>query len=201
MNRHPSPLEKCLLQELARSASVCTERGWCDGTAGNFSIQHFPGRSWFSPSGAAKGMLHWKDFVLVDDEHSEIDLLRNRKPSGEYPIHLGIYRRVRWAKAIVHAHSPGIVKASKGKKSLRLTNDEMIKHLGAYEHSELVEIPVLANPLRQDLLKQIQDLGSSIVEDKIPLVILEGHGAYAWGKSPFEALCFLESAEFLCKNL
>lgn len=197
----PSPLEFCLLQELAAAAKGCTDRGWCAGTAGNFSLRLYGQRTWFSPSGAPKGLLRPEDFVCLHGPSFSPDAFASRRPSGEYPIHLGIYRRVEWARAIVHAHSPGIVRASKGRQCISIGDDEMLKHLGAEEFNETVSLPVMPNPERKRIAAQTEEAGEYIANDKIPLLILEGHGAYAWGKDPFEAFCFLESAEFLCANL
>ena len=38
------------------------------------------------------------------------------------------------------------------------------------------------------------------IDKKVPMIVLAAHGVYAWGKTPMEAISYIEAAEFLCKT-
>ena len=168
----PTPLEKIMLRELANVAARCYDRGWSWGTAGNFSIRGQGRLIWQSPTGLCK--------------------------SAEMPVHAGIYKHVSEAKCVVHTHPPFAVLASRGKKELRFQNEEMTKALGLTSHTEILIIPVLPNGTPEEM-KLYSPRVKGGVGDVAKVVVLEGHGVWAWGKTPMEALAYLEALEFLCR--
>ena len=194
----PTPLEKILLRELANVAARCYDRGWSWGTAGNFSIRGQGSLIWQSPTGLCKGELRPDLFVAVDLKSEAAVEPWTQKPSAEMPVHAGIYKHVPEAMCVVHTHPPFAVMASRGKKELRFQNEEMAKALGLPSHTGVLSIPVLPNGTPEEM-----KLYSPRVKDGIgavaKVVILEGHGVWAWGKTPMEALAYLEALEFLCR--
>jgi methylthioribulose-1-phosphate dehydratase len=193
----PTPFEKVLLQELAKVAARCYERGWSWGTAGNFSIRGQGSLIWQSPTGLCKGELRPELFVAVDLQTEKAVEAWTQKPSAEMPVHAGIYKNVAEAKCVVHTHPPYAVGVSRGKKVITFKNEEMAKALGLRTHTDTISIPVLPNGTPEEMISY-----SSRVKEGIgavaKLVILEGHGVWAWGKTPMEALAYLEALEFLC---
>ena len=194
----PTPLEKIMLSELAKVAVRCYDRGWSWGTAGNFSIRGQGRLIWQSPTGLCKGELRPDLFVAVDLDSENAVEAWTQKPSAEMPVHAGIYKNVPAAMCVVHTHPPFAVAASRGKKELRFHNEEMAKALGLRSHTDELVIPVLPNGTPDEMR-----LYSARVKDGIgavaKMVILEGHGVWAWGKTPMEALAYLEAMEFLCR--
>ena len=75
---------------------------------------------------------------------------------------------------------------------------EMLKALGVSDHQTPVKIALTPNPTPQEMLKL--KLGEEHLNVNIRAVVLEGHGVYAWGKSPLEALVVLEVLEYLCSQ-
>ena len=193
----PTPLEKVLLVELAKVAARCYDRGWSWGTAGNFSIRGQSGLIWQSPTGLCKGELRPDLFVAVDLESENAVEAWTQKPSAEMPVHAGIYKNVEDAMCVVHTHPPRAVAASRGKKELLFHNEEMAKALGLRSHTETLVIPVLPNGTPDEMKRystRVKDGIGSVAR----MVILEAHGVWAWGKTPMEALGYLEALEFLC---
>jgi methylthioribulose-1-phosphate dehydratase len=195
----PSPFQKVLLNELVRVAQRCYERGWSWGTAGNFSIRGSNGLIWQSPTGLCKGELNPNLFVPVELASEKAAESFSQKPSAEMPVHAGIYKAVSDAFCVVHTHPHESVAASIGVKEFVFKGEEMIKALGAPSHTNVVKIPILENPT-PDEMKQFSGSVSKGINPPAKMVILRGHGTYAWGKTPLEAMAYLEALEFLCQN-
>lgn len=195
----PSALQSVLLKELVTCAKACYDRGWSHGTAGNFSVRGSSGIVWQSPSGLNKGALNPDSFIPIDLASTEVILPVMVKPSAETPVHLGVYRAVPEAMAVVHTHPPFAVAASRSGRDIVFEGDEMQKHLGCFCHTEVCQVPVIKNPTPAEMPAMTESLAKS-VRAGVPMVILAAHGVYAWGKTPMEALSYIEAVEFLCKT-
>lgn len=195
----PTALQSVYLKELVKCARACYDRGWSHGTAGNFSLRGSNGIVWQSPSGLNKGELDPENFIPIDLASVKVIWPAKVKPSLEMPVHLGIYRAVPEAMAVVHTHPPFAVAASRAGKDLVFQNEEMQKHLGCHSHKETCQVPVITNPTPEEM----PALTTSVVNHVrkgVPMVILATHGVYAWGRTPMEALSYIEAVEFLCKT-
>lgn len=196
----PSGLEKVLLKELVKCAKACYDRGWSHGTAGNFSLRGRDGVIWQSASGLNKGELDPAMFIPMELATMKVVTpLKTLRPSAEMPMHLGIYRAVKEARAVVHTHPPALVEKSRAGKPIVFQGEEMQKHLGSHDHKESVAIPVVVNPTPAEM-PAMADAVAKYVVPKVPMVVLAAHGVYAWGQTPMEALSFIEAAEFLCRT-
>ena len=195
----PTPYQKVLLHELVRVAERCYNRGWSWGTAGNFSIRGSNGLIWQSPTGLCKGELRPELFVPVQLETEIAVEAFTQKPSAEMPVHAGIYKAVPDAHCVVHTHPHESVAMSFALNEFVLEGEEMVKALGAKSHHDRVTIPILRNPT-PDEMKDFSVKVKSGIQSPAKMVILQGHGVYAWGKSPLEAMGYLEALEFLCQS-
>jgi methylthioribulose-1-phosphate dehydratase len=191
--------ERVLLGELVRVAKTCYDRGWSFGTAGNFSLRSAGAHIWQSPSGLNKGALHPEHFIPLDLQTGKVVWPDPVKPSQEAPVHLGIYRSVAAARTVVHTHPPHLVARSRAGADLISQGDEMQKHLGCADHLETLRIPVVRNPSPPEMPAMAEATGSYLIPG-VPMVVLAAHGVYAWGRTPMEALSFIEAAEFLCQT-
>ncbi len=195
----PSALQAVLLKELVKCAKACYDRGWSHGTAGNFSLRGSNGIVWQSPSGLNKGELNPESFIPIELETTNVIWPMKVRPSAEMPVHLGIYRAVPEAMAVVHTHPPFAVAASRSGKDIIFEGDEMQKHLGCHSHKEVCQVPVIVNPTPEEMPELTSTVGQ-YVRKGVPMVILATHGVYAWGRTPMEALSYIEAVEFLCKT-
>jgi len=198
----PSALELVLLSELVKVARTCYGRGWSYGTAGNFSLRGRGGIVWQSPSGLNKGALNPTQFIPIDLSTATViwpAAASPVRPSQEMAVHLGIYRADPCALTVVHTHPPHLVRQSRSGEVLVFQGEEMQKHLGCADHLQTLRLPVLPNPTPAAMPALTQGVAGHIVPG-VPLVILAGHGVYAWAKTPMEALSFIEAAEFLCQT-
>lgn len=193
----PTPFEKALLNELVSVARTCYERGWSWGTAGNFSLRGSDGLIWLSPTGLCKGELRTDLFVPVELESESSIRFSLLSPSAEMPVHAGIYKYVPHARCVVHTHPPALVARSRNADKMTFVDEEMTKALGLQTHTEELSIPVLPNAT-PDEMRSYSIKVKNVVGLPAKVVVLSGHGVWAWGRSPVEALGYIEALETLC---
>lgn len=193
----PTPLQSIELKTLVGLTRRTYERGWNFATAGNFSIRGSNRLMWQSPSGVNKGNMYPQQFVPVDIDSLYSPRPDAARPSDETPLHAGIYRNAPMARAVLHVHSPALVRESQRREAMVFEGQEMGKAFGAVEFSERIEIPMIPNTQDMEALGQIVQ---NHMNPNIPVLILKGHGIYAWGPSSETALSYIEGLEFLCQT-
>lgn len=202
--REPQP-------DLAQDLSDCMvrihQRGWCDGTGGNFSVRlsQSPLRLLMAPSGVDKGQVAAADLIEVDGQGQ---VLRGQgRASAETRLHLTIVD-VCGAGAVLHTHSQSgtllsshhapATDAPAGVGHVLLSDMEMLKGLeGIHTHATTVRLPVLAND--QDL-EALSLRARPLLQDAPQGLLIAGHGLYAWGKDLPVAMRHLEILEFLLEQ-
>ncbi len=152
------------------------------------------GSVWVSASGMHKGALGLRDFLAVSLENAQPLEPCYRKPSDETALHCAIYRRDPSARAVLHVHTPHTVAFLR--KPLALSSNEMLKVFGLKTHDATIAIPVRDND--QDMQRLGQDIGPDL-DMQLKVLVLAGHGVYAWGKDPDEAMYRIEALEYLCQ--
>ncbi len=190
----PSPLTLHYLKRTLDLVQLSFGRHWHPGTGGNFSVRDPRGSVWVSASGLHKGALTLRDFLPIDLVSAEAIKPSFRKPSDETALHCAIYRRDASARAVLHVHPPHSVALLEEPMTLR--DNEMLKVFGLKTHDTAIEIPVKANT--QDMLKLGREIGSEL-NTELKILVLAGHGVYAWGKDPDEAMYRIEALEYLCQ--
>ena len=203
----PNANTTALASALSQTMAALHQRGWCDGTGGNFSclLQRDPLRLLMAPSGVDKGSVNARDLIQVDGNGHVV--AGQGKASAETALHLEIVHTCN-AGAVLHTHSQAGTLLSQWaldrngvgnqQSSLELKDLEMLKGLeGITTHACAVQIPVLAN--NQNL--------QALSADARPLlggaphgVLIAGHGLYAWGRNLGSAVRHLEILEFLLEQ-
>ncbi len=162
---------------------VMYQKGMITVLSGNASIRIGDKLFCITPSSVPKHKI--SQLALVD-----LDTLSwsGPKPSIEYRMHALIYRNTE-AKAIVHAHSPWTVLATE--LGLELDTRRYVE--SRYAIQKVSKVP----PLEAGSW----DLARAVAEKakEADTIILEGHGAIAYGKDPWDALNKLEALEYLAK--
>ena len=186
--------------ELALTARALYERGWMDGTAGNLStrLPGTPTHALITPSDHRKGALTAADLVTVAAETGEPLAPAGARPSAEVSLHAALYRRYPDCGAVVHTHLPHAtaVAALAGPGSVRFTDFEIIKGLGGPDPSA-VEVVVLPN--HADVALIAEEMFSQLRNDTPPVVLIDHHGASAWGPDLETARNRMECLESLCQ--
>jgi len=93
-----------LRDELCEAMAAIHQRGWCDGTGGNFScvLEREPQLLLMAPSGVDKGRVRPQELIVVDDEGQVRG--GGGRASAETLLHLAIVRETG-AGAVLHTHS------------------------------------------------------------------------------------------------
>jgi len=93
-----------LREELCEAMAAIHQRGWCDGTGGNFScvLKREPLLLLMAPSGVDKGRVQPQDLIMVDRD-SQVSRGSGRA-SAETLLHLAIVNETG-AGAVLHTHS------------------------------------------------------------------------------------------------
>ena len=182
---------------LAEVMQAIHQRGWCDGTGGNFSVvlQHQPLQLLMAPSGVDKGQVNADQLIVVDEACNV--LTGEGKASAETALHHRIVEATQ-AGAVLHTHSvPGTVLSRHYEESgvITLEGWEMLKGLnGISTHTTRVNIPVISNS------QSMQELGDAIAPSLASApcgFLVAGHGLYAWGADLEASKRHLEILEFL----
>jgi methylthioribulose-1-phosphate dehydratase len=172
-------------------AGACAARGWTPATAGNFSVRLGDGRAAITRSGADKSRLTPDDILLL-----QLGEAPPRNASAEAPIHWRLYREDRAINAVAHAHPPATTALSLmpgALDGLRLDGLELLKVLpGITTHEASITVPVLPNT--QDMAGLAERLAWS---ERVPALILQGHGIYCWGEDTAAAFRHLEALEYM----
>ncbi len=151
------------------------------------------------PSGVAYETLKPEDIVLVDFEGRVVE--GRLKPSSDTPTHVELYRAFPGIGGVVHAHSEWATAFAQARRE--------IPCLGT-THADFFAGPV---PITRELTpKEVRDdyegnTGRVIVKrfgrldpSKIPAVLVAGHGPFAWGTTPTDAVRAALALEWLAKT-
>ena len=160
-------------------------------TWGNASgIDREAGVMVIKPSGVSYDDLRAEDMVAVSLETGEPIESRSR-PSSDTPTHLYLYRAMPSIGGIVHSHSKHAVAWAQAEREIPCLGTTHADHFygvvpvtrrmrreeieGAYEHNTGV---VIVERFRE----------GSVDPAEIPGVLVAGHGPFAWGSTPSEAV-------------
>ena len=169
-------------------------RGWLRATSGNLSLRDpKTGLVFITRSGVDKQRLSSADIIGITLNRELVS--GEGAPSFETAIHTAIYRTTE-AGAVFHIHSVyNNVAANYARQGqLTLHSHEMLKALGHWDETAQVAIPVVPNFAD---INRVASTLTQVINPKVPAVLLERHGVYAFGKTANDALRHLEALEFL----
>ena len=166
-------------------------RGMVASNDGNFSVKLNDNEFLCTPTGVSKGFMTPEYICKVDAKGNVIEANPGFKPSSEVKMHMRIYEKRPDIKAVVHAHP--IYATAFAINGMALEDPimpEAVLFLGGvplakYGTPSTMEIP-------------------DAIEEFLPYydqVLLENHGALAWGADILSAYHKLESVEFYAELL
>lgn len=94
------------IKEVAATARRTAELGFVTSHGGNISARLDANVVAITPTKVAKRLVQEKDVVLIDLEGTVLSATEGRRPTGETPIHLHLFRQREDVKGLVHAHPP-----------------------------------------------------------------------------------------------
>lgn len=168
-------------QELAR-------RGWVANHDGNITARAGRERFVATPTATAKAHVDERSLLEVDERGERVS--GNTRPFGELNLHLLIYARRSDAGAVVHAHPPyATALAASGKNLIeRPFIAEAVISIGPW-------IPLA--PFAMPGAKAAETIAP--FAEEVDALLLQNHGAMAWGKDVEQALLRLELVEHLAR--
>jgi len=139
------------------------------------------------PSGVGYEELKSDDLVVVDKEGQKVE--GHLSPSSDTPIHLEIYNAFDSLFGVAHTHSVYATMFAQANMSIPCLGTTHADHFYG-------DIPVTRMITEEETnLGYEINTGKVIVERfekldplKMPAVLVVGHGAFTWGRSPHEAL-------------
>lgn len=166
-------------------------KGMVAANDGNFSVKLNDNEFLCTPTGVSKGFMTPEYICKVDAKGNVLEANPGFKPSSEVKMHMRIYEKRPDVKAVVHAHP--IYATAFAINGMALEDPimpEAVLFLGGvplakYGTPSTMEIP-------------------DAIEEFLPYydqVLLENHGALAWGADILSAYHKLESVEFYAELL
>lgn len=139
------------------------------------------------PSGVSYEGLKPENMVVVDLEGNKVEGKLN--PSSDTPTHLVLYRAFAEISGIVHTHSDYATIFAQACRPLPCLGTTHADHFHG-------EVPLTRMIRKKEVEEDYEgNTGRVIVERfrqlnplEMPAVLVAGHGAFAWGKSPEEAV-------------
>jgi len=157
-------------------------------TWGNVSgIDRKQGLVVIKPSGVSYDKMKPEDMVIVDLEGKVID--SKLKPSSDTPTHLVLYKGFKQIEGVVHTHSEWATSWAQSGRSIPVYGT-------THADNFFGEIPCTRKMTEPEVRGKYEKVtGNLIVETfknldpmSIPAVLVHGHGPFAWGKSPIDAV-------------
>ena len=170
------------INEIIKCGKLCGEKNYTPGYSGNISARYKNGLL-ITKSGSANGYLAKSDIVYIDFNGNSLE--KNKKPSSEKFLHIGIYNKRPDINYIIHVHAPYLSSfASVGKDLLEPIMAENVFYFGGI-------------PLAQYALPSTHELVDNTVKffDNYDAVLMENHGFVIGASTISDAYLKLELAE------
>jgi L-fuculose-phosphate aldolase len=185
-----SPLAKKLKDEICEIGSRCWKRDYNDGNGGNISARL---GNYFlcTPTGISKGFMKPEQVCLVDIEGTQLAGNGNWKRTSEILSHLGIYKTVPSAAAVVHAHPiHATAFAMAGIEPPQCLIPEVEVFVGTIP---VAEYKTPGSPQMSEILGKLAPQHQSI--------LMGNHGVICWGTSVEDAYFKMEITDSYCRTL
>lgn len=167
------------------------DRGMVAANDGNFSVKISENEILCTPTGVSKGFMTPDMLCKVDLEGNVIDSDGIHRPSSEVKMHLRVYSRRPDVNAVVHAHPMYAT-------SFAIRGVPLTKQIMPESTLSLGEVPVAKYGLPST--PEIPDSIEPFL-DTHDAVLLQNHGALAWGKDLWTAYYKMEALEFYAQLL
>lgn len=169
--------------ELIAVGAAAAAHGLLTSHGGNASVRRPAGGALITRTGAMLSRLTPRDLVVVDAQGTPLDEAphdeatddeRLAGPSSDTAIHLAIYDALRETEAVLHTHPVYATARAFGVPTIEPINLEAVLFLG--------RVPVVVAEWTGSAAPVAEALR------ECPIVVVRGHGAYARGRDPWDAL-------------
>ena len=171
-----------LIKKIIEYGKKCGVKNFSPGYSGNISAR-YKDKMLITTSGSSNGFLTRKKVVLTDFEGKTLE--KNKKPSSEKFLHIGIYKLRPEINYIIHVHAPYLSSfASSGKDLMEPIMAENVFYFGGI-------------PLADYALPSTKELVDNTIKyfDKYNAVLMANHGFVVASETIEDAYMRLELAE------
>ena len=171
-----------LIKKIIEYGKKCGVKNFSPGYSGNISAR-YKDKMLITTSGSNNGFLTRKQVVLTDFEGKTLE--KNKKPSSEKFLHIGIYKLRPEINYIIHVHAPYLSSfASSGKDLMEPIMAENVFYFGGI-------------PLADYALPSTKELVDNTIKyfDKYNAVLMANHGFVVASETIEDAYMRLELAE------
>jgi L-ribulose-5-phosphate 4-epimerase len=139
------------------------------------------------PSGMAYEELMPDDMVVVDLEGKTIEGRLN--PSSDTPSHIEIYKAFQETAGITHTHSEYASMFAQANREIPCLGTTHADHFhGTIPITRMITEEEIEENYEKNTGKVVVERFSDLEPMEIPGVLVVGHGAFTWGRSPGEAV-------------
>lgn len=183
----PSPYQE--LKERAWAANQeIPKRGLAIYTFGNVSaLDAARGVVAIKPSGVPYEKLTVEDLVIVDLSGKLVE--GKLRPSSDTPTHLVLYRAWKGIAGIVHTHSTYATGWAQARLPIPVYGTTHADHLAEdVPCTTVMSDEAIERDYEVETGKQILECFERREPLHVPMVLVAGHGAFAWGETPEKAV-------------
>jgi L-fuculose-phosphate aldolase len=174
-------------RDIIEIGKLVFQKGWVAANDGNISIRLDEDRVLCTPTAVCKGMMEPDDLIICNMTGEKIEGRRER--TSEIAMHLTVYERRPDVLAVVHAHPPVATGFAAAGKALNLALlPEVIIGLGSVP---LASYGLPGTPALTD--------GMLPYIPKYDALLMENHGAVAYGCDVFKAYFNMETVEHFAR--
>lgn len=161
-----------------------------------------PAKSVFAikPSGVAYDMLDPQSMVIVDLDGRIVD--GSLKPSSDTKTHQVLYRKFFGIRGITHTHSPYAVAWAQAKKPVPVFGTTHADH-GTEDIpcTEYISPQAVKNDYELETGNLIVETfrNNNISQAEMTMILVAGHGPFAWGDSAAKSVYHAAVLEEICK--
>jgi len=150
------------------------------------------------PSGVAYEGLAAADMVVVDLDAKVVE--GNLRPSSDTKTHAALYRAFKGIGGIVHTHSTYATAWAQARLPIPILGTTHADHLAEdVPCTEVMSAEAVQGDYEAETGTQIIDCFRGRDPHQTPMVLVAGHGPFAWGKTPEKAVYHAVVLEELAK--
>ena len=190
MGRYDGLREEAYLANLEVDRLKLAILTWGNASAFDPSLGLFA----IKPSGLGYGDLEPRSMVVVDLEGRVVE--GTLRPSSDTKTHLVLYRNFEGIRGVCHSHSPHAVAWAQARRSIPcLGTTHADQTAGEIPCTLMISPEAVATDYEAGTGELIVETFRGKKPLEIPMVLVAGHGPFAWGKSAMDAVHYAAALE------
>lgn len=190
-----------LREDVMKANQDLVREGVVKFTFGNVSgISREEGLVAIKPSGVPYDELTPSTIVLTDLNGRVVD--SNLRPSSDLPTHLELYKAFPNIGGVAHTHSEYATSWAQARRPVPCLGTTHADYFyGAVPVTDDMTPEEIAGEYEKEtgvvIVRKFRDLG--LDPDQVPVVLVAGHGPFAWGTDAYDAVHNAASLEYIAR--